>query len=464
MTIPGLINRLKSNLVIMGVGMDKAVLKRNRKSSNYLIQQTGKAPISNFTMIGLNIEGIIDHHYSLVQFKDCTRLTFRDIKFKNAPSSEEENGRSTLLRIDNNEPSLNWESHKIIGCQFESFFYGIYARPYNGGYGGNIDIQNCIFRNSGTGHQSSGVLLGSEGSGNMGNVNIVDSHFQDLDDTGIMIVGSNVKFSNIHISGNIMDTYRVGIWIDAHSKKPADNISISRNTISSTIDKGIYIENANNFIIENNVTYSCGFTGISLYDVHHGVIKGNYLINNGRLKKDGYSDGMRISSLLGKGSENLSVSNNYFKNNSQNSLAITAYSDFINIENNYFNDKDTTEINNLFIPLAQERHKNIVIKNNGQFVKRIEVTSQEPVDIDFVSHQQVILDINVQRLTLGKINSLYQTDQQGILIIQNRTQRDIEIDWGQNIMPVSILAEKLPSKEKLSMLFKPDQNLYLIEE
>ncbi len=426
--IDPIINKFRSNQLIEGAGKGRTILRRSDRKGTYLIQQTGKAPINNFTLKNLSIEGLPNYRHSLVQFKDSKNLNIINVSFKYAGSTEEENGRSTLLRIDWTTPDVRNGVTKVIDCDFEAFFYGIHYRPYAESAGGNILIESCVFRDSDVGHASSAILLGAHGQGEIKNVTIVNNRFFDLDDTAIMLVGRSINYENISIIGNWMETYQVGIWLDANATTPARDVSIKNNIITSEIDKGIHIEHAIEVELISNYVYDCGFSGITLFDVTGGIITGNKIEKNGQRNVDRYTEGLLLSSLVSKGSSKLIVSGNHFDSNKGHQLAITAYSDSIEVSDNYFTSNSSSS--SIFVPLAFERHQAVEVYNNYPLETIISYTDDEEVKLDFISFQYIRLETSSDTINLSKVETLpTKSEEHGLSIVNKSASDQIVINY-----------------------------------
>ena len=140
----------------------------------------------------------------------------------------------------------------------------------------------------------------------------MDNVFQNVDDTGIMIVGSNVQKKDIYISGNTIDSYQVPIWVESDQNLPTKDIQILGNEVSSGIDVGIQLDDVTQFTVSDNIVEDCGAAGIVLFDSKVGVISSNQVLNNGKVWKEyengvlkNYNDGIRLSSRRDEGTRML---------------------------------------------------------------------------------------------------------------------------------------------------------------
>jgi len=415
-------NSLRSNQVIYGDGKNLSVIKRKDEIGEYLVEQISFGGVSNsvhdVTFRDIGIHGISGHQEALVKFRDSYNLTFDRVSFRYAEGMEfvDKNAQNkvsfpkkALLRFDafsNN--TVNDYTNYIINCDFEDFFYGIWDRVEGYNEGGHLVVRDCYFESDKDNsdmeyeHASAAINIGADAFGKLSDYRIYNNEFADVDDTGVMIVGSNVRKSDIQVFGNTIFSHQVGVWIESSDINPTSNVSIVDNEVVSTIDVGIQAHKTEDFIIARNHVHDGGFSGIVLFDSRDGVIAENHVFRNGNSHKRiindvivNYNDGISVSSREGKGCTNILIKNNFSEDNGLKTgsldnpanaymgaqITVAAFSDEIQVIGNILNGdlnsqgfpvpkeliqpNDRIELNNLMnVTSPTTRHLNSTFSGN----------------------------------------------------------------------------------------------------
>lgn len=187
---------------------------------------------------------------------------------------------------------LNARSNTLSGNTANNNRYvGIYLDKSNG----NTIASNDASYNSNSASKGSGICLDwSEGNTLSGNTAI-----------GNLVDGINFYYSNSNqVLGNIVSRNKDGIYLLSSNYNVLD-----RNSVTSNLYSGLFVETSQGCSISNNVVNDNGFTGLNLWKSSNNVLRNNHISGNKyNFDADGNNDidtsnlinGKKIYYLIGK--------------------------------------------------------------------------------------------------------------------------------------------------------------------
>jgi hypothetical protein len=108
-----------------------------------------------------------------------------------------------------------------------------------------------------------------------------DNYIAGSIDTGVMISGTGCR--DISVSGNIIRTTQVGVYVGSGAKRTR----VIGNDIASTLDFGVHVYDATQIesetVISSNVIHDCGKSGVEIEGVRVVTVTGNIIERVGSL-------------------------------------------------------------------------------------------------------------------------------------------------------------------------------------